>query len=490
MITDMAFFNPTKCLSPVKSYKHQEQALQLTKSLPHYGFFWEMGCGKSKPILETAIWLFMCGEIDGLLVVSDKGCYEGWARDHVPTFMYSNIQYRCEVYGSNMGSAQARKVEALFAAQDDVLDILCINVEALSVGRGIDVARRFLEAHHSMMVVDESTSIKSHKAKRTRNVIALGKIAEYRRIATGTPVTQSPLDLWSQCEFLSPGILGFKSFTGFKSFFSLMSRVVMGHRTFFQITGYRNLDVLTRTISQFTSRITKAECLDLPPKIYETVYVEHAPEQAQAYREMRDMAVLQVEQGQVTSTLALTLIGKLHQINCGHVRDDSGVTHDIPSNRLSSLISLLEKLPGKVVIWGHYQRDVELIMKMIDQTFAPEFAVDYYGETHPRDRILHLQSFRHNPKCRWFVGTPAAGGKGLNDLVVANTMIYYANYYDLEDRLQSEDRLHRPGQLDKVTIIDMVVPRTVDVKILQALREKRSLASEVLDSRRLLDILD
>src|SRR6266550_5448464 len=293
MITDMAFFNPTKCLSPVKSYKHQEQALQLTKSLPHYGCFWEMGCGKSKPILETAIWLFMCGEIDGLLVVSDKGCYEGWARDHVPTFMYSNIQYRCEVYGSNMGSAQARKVEALFAAQDDVLDILCINVEALSVGRGIDVARRFLEAHHSMMVVDESTSIKSHKAKRTRNVIALGKIAEYRRIATGTPVTQSPLDLWSQCEFLSPGILGFKSFTGFKSFFSLMSRVV-----------------------------------------------------------------------------------KLHQINCGHVRDDSGVTHDIPSNRLSSLISLLEKLPGKVVIWGHYQRDVELIMKMIDQTFAPEFAVD------------------------------------------------------------------------------------------------------------------
>jgi SNF2 family DNA or RNA helicase len=467
-------------------YEHQREDFERSRDLPYFAYFWEMGTGKSKPILDTALHLFLKQEIDGVLIVSDKGCYLNWHYDQIPKHVSSDWPIRNQYWASTMNRQRTLEVEELLVAKDDTLDFLCINVEALSHPRAYYFAEKFIRSHYCMMVVDESTSIKSHRAARTKACWRLGNQCDYRRIATGTPITQSPLDLWGQCEFLKQGLLGFSSFTVFKSHYAMIREVVQGRVRFEQILGYRNLDQLTKQIMPFSSRRLKDECLDLPEKVYETYYVEQTPEQKEAYRALREEALLLIDGGMVTITNALTLLGKLHQINCGHVKDDDGSIRRIPSNRVNALMELLDNIPGKVVIWGYYQEDVRIIEEAIRGVHGPNSYVTYFGETDVRDRQDYVARFRDREDCRWFIGTPATGGKGLNGLTVASHAIYYSNHYKLEPRLQSEDRIHRIGQVSRCTYTDMVCPRTVDVEIVQALKDKKDLATEVLDTIRLM----
>lgn len=467
-----------------KPYDHQRDDFERSKNLRNFAFFNEMGTGKSKPILDTALHLFLRGEIDGVLLVSDKGCYLNWHNDQIPAHVSADWPIRRAYWSSSMNMRNERKARELLTAQDDVLDFMCINVESLSHGRGYEWASKFLQSHYAMMVVDESTSIKNAKAKRTKACLKLGQLAEYRRIATGTPITQSPLDLYSQCEFLQAGLLGFNSFVAFKSYYAITQLIVQGSRRFEMIHGYRNLEQLSRSIQPFSTRRLKADCLDLPPKVYETYYVEQTPEQEKAYSRLRSEAILELDGSSVTITSALTLLGKLHQINCGHVKDDDGTIIRIPSNRANDLVELLANVPGKVVIWSYYHEDIRIVSERLTEVFGPRSFVEYYGETGTDDRADNLVRFRDDPECRFFNGTPATGGKGLNGMHVAQTCIYYANHYNLEKRLQSEDRLHRIGQTKVVTYIDMVCADTVDVEIVQALLDKKDLATEVLDTIR------
>ena len=189
----------------------------------------------------------------------------------------------------------------------------------------------------------------------------------------------------------------------------------------------------------------------------------------------------QFEQGLLSTTSAITTINKLHQINCGHVKLDDGTTIDIPNNRISALIELLEKVQGKVLIWCAFQRDVELILKALEN--KDTYPVHYYGKSTAADRERALRLFASDPNCQWFVGTAATGGKGLT-LTIATTTIYYSNSDSAEDRWQSEDRNHRKGQTNQVTYFDMIIPRSVDDKILKALSRKEDLAFNVLDKFR------
>lgn len=477
MITDIDKFPPFKYRTT--PYKHQDDAFILSRDREYYGFFWEMGLGKSKPVIDTAVHLFLRGEIDGVLIASDKGAYLSWYYDEIQKHIMDGIPFRKAFWSSYQRAEEKKQMEQVMAAQDNVLDFLCINIEALSSPRAFNEAKRFLENHYAMMVIDESTSIKNHKAQRSKAAYKLGPLTAYRRIMTGTPITQSPLDLYGQCEFLKPGSLGFKSFVPFRSFFSRMMTVQMGNRCFPKIIGYQNLDILSKTIQKFSDRKLKTECLDLPDKVYETVYIEHTPEQSRAYTELCDMAMLQFEQGLLTSTSALTTINKLMQINSGHVKLDDGVVVDFPNNRIPTLLGLLEDIPGKVIIWCNFQRDVELIIAALSEN-KDGYPVHYYGKTSGDERQAAINSFRNDPRCKWFVGTAATGGKGIT-LVEANTTIYYSNGYNLEDRLQSEDRNHRIGQKKTVTYLDFVTPKTVDARILKALKAKKDLASQVLD---------
>ena len=484
MIINTDKFTPFKHV--VKPYEHQRKEFEKTRSWKYSGLFWEMGTGKTKVFLDTAKWLFLNQEIDGLLIVSDKGSYLNWPMTEIPIHFESDIPRRLAIWKSKLTAKEEIALRKILIAQDDMLDIACVNVEALSTKRGYEWAKAFLESHHAMMVVDESTSIKNPKSLRSRSCHALGTLAEYRRIGTGTPVPQGPLDVYSQCEFLQPGILGHKSFVSFRYKYAIMREVKMGTRRFQTVAGYCNLEELYLKLNQFTSRLTKAECLDLPEKIYETQFIEMSPEQLAVYKQLKDEAVVLLQSGMLSSTNAITTIGKLHQICCGHVKDDDGNTTDFPNNRMDALINLLESIGSKVIIWAHYQRDVELIMNAIREanTSTGLFGVHYYGKTTSEERVAAVHHFMSNDKCRWFVGSPATGGKGLT-LTAAHHVIYYSCSYNLEHRLQSEDRAHRIGQKRNVTYIDFTTVGTIEQKILKALKQKKDLAHDLLDARRL-----
>ena len=176
---------------------------------------------------------------------------------------------------------------------------------------------------------------------------------------------------------------------------------------------------------------------------------------------------------------ALTQLMRLHQITCGHFSADDGTIQNIKNNRLSELLEIIEEVEGKAIIWAHYQHDIQTIVKAIEKKYGPGSVVHYYGKTLPDQRTKAIKNFKEKEECRFFVGTPQTGGYGLT-LVTANTVIYYSNGYDLEKRMQSEDRAHRIGQKGKVTYIDIIPNDTVDNKIVKSLRKKINIASEVM----------
>lgn len=465
--------------------QHQKDVFERSYDKKYYALFWEMGLGKSKTLIDTMTWLYLKQEIDGVLIISDKGNYMNWIHDQLPAHLIDGLNPRIGYYASSMKKKDKNQAERLLNSKDDTLDILCINIEALRSSNGYVFAEKFIHSHYTLIILDESTSIKSPKAKQTKAALRLGQKADYRRIATGTPITHSPIDLYSQAQFLKPFMLGFKSFVAFRSYYSDIRTIQMGSRSFPKVFGYRNLNELTTQIQPWSSRLTKDECLHLPPKIYKTVYVEQTPEQAAAYESLKSLAMAEFSGGMVTTTSALTTVMKLHQINCGHVKDDEGHTISIPHNRGDALRDLIQRIDDntKFIIWCNFREDIRIVGGILAEMNIKY--VEYYGSTSQEDRQESLVNFKTDPMVRGFVGTPGAGGKGLT-LIGASYVIYYSNGHRLEYRLQSEDRAHRIGQSKTVTYVDLVIPRTVDDKIVNSLRSKKDLADEVLDNWRLI----
>tara|TARA_R100000329_G_scaffold108223_1_gene88901 strand:- start:504 stop:1637 length:1134 start_codon:yes stop_codon:yes gene_type:complete len=360
--------------------------------------------------------------------------------------------------------------------------IFVMNVEALSTPRGANTAGRFLVQNpNNIVIIDESTTIKNRKAARTKNLQVLHKYAKYRRILTGSPITKSPMDLFSQCSFLAEKALGYNSYFAFQNRYAIVRQQKMGQRSFQEIVGYRRLDELNEKLTQFSKRVLKSECLDLPDKLYTKRYVPLTDEQKRLYDQMKDMALAMLENGELaTTTSVLTQIMRLQQISCGHFTPDVGETRSLENNRIEELLNITEELQGKCIIWASYTHDIQRIYSALRDCFGPEAVALYFGDTAQDMRQDTVDRFQ-DPKdpLRFFVGQPRTGGFGIT-LTAATTVIYFSNSYDLEIRLQSEDRAHRIGQNNPVTYIDLVSPDTLDEKILTALKSKVNLAETVL----------
>jgi len=245
------------------------------------------------------------------------------------------------------------------------------------------------------------------------------------------------------------------------------------------IDKFQNLSELSDTVKEFSYRVLKEDCLDLPPKNFVTRHITLTADQKKVYEQMKKAAIV-VLNGKVTTTVTvLTQLMRLHQITCGYVTADDGSTQSVESNRIKELMSILEEVDGKVIIWANYQMSVSDIIKNLTKKYGEDSYVHYYGLTPQEDRQDNIRKFQSDPKCRFIVGTPATGGYGIT-LTAANTVIYYSNGYDLEKRLQSEDRAHRIGQKKNVTYIDLICEDTVDEKIVEALKKKINIASEVM----------
>lgn len=463
-------------------FKHQDEVLQLSWAREYYALLMEMGTGKSKVIIDTIACLAKEKQINGVIILAPKGVYLNWIKSEIPAHMPDEIDYFVAPWKSLMSKDEEKKFKQLLKAPaDGVIDVMVMNIEGLNVKRGFQAVIDFLETHETISIIDESTCIKSFKAERTRKAWTVGKLSKFRRIMTGTPITQNPLDLFAQFQFLSPGCLKFTSFSAFRSYYAQMGMQICGLKQFPKITGFRNLEQLQRDVIPISYRKLKTECLDLPPKVYQTRYIELEPEQRKIYDKFKKEAMIELNGSTVTSVLALTTIMKLQQIACGHVVDDTGNTIDLPNGRMEALGEILQEVSGKVIIWAIFRRDVEQIMEMLKREYGPDSAVSYYGGTNDKDRAIALDRFRNDPTCNYFVGTASTGGMGIT-LIESHTTIYYSNGYNLMYRLQSEDRNHRIGQTKSVDIIDIVCEKTVDERITKLLRDKKDLASLVLDN--------
>jgi len=460
-------------------YAHQLTALEKSWDKNEYALFCEMGTGKSKILIDNFAMLYDNGQIDGVLVVAPKGVYKNWQRKEVPEHLPEHIVADIVVWSPNHTKKQLEHLDVALK-DDDNLKVLIMNVEAFSTDKGVEFAKQFLRKRKVFMAVDESTTIKNRSAKRTKNIVNVGGLAKYRRIATGSPITKTPMDLFSQCDFLDPHLLGFGSFFSFQARYCKMWRRSVGTHSFNQVVGYQNLEELTNNLDRFSYRILKKDCLDLPEKIYIKRLVELTPEQRRVYDQLKTIALAVLEQGVVTAANALTQILRLQQVCSGFLKTDDGKFETIPSNKLNELMEALEEVDGKVIIWANYTHDIYAIAKAIQKEYGEGTVRMYFGETKAEDRQQIVEDFQDpNNSVRFFVGQPRTGGYGLT-LTEAKTVIYYSNSYDLEVRLQSEDRAHRIGQKNNVTYIDIVTEGTVDEKILSALRDKIDIASTVL----------
>jgi SNF2 family DNA or RNA helicase len=438
----------------------------------------EMGTGKTKVLIDNLAMLYDKGKVDGALIVAPKGVIGTWYKQEIPNHLPDHIENVSVMWQSLITKKQKDSLDCLFKLEQK-LHILIMNVEALSTSKGTEFAVRFLNSHKTLMAIDESTTIKNSSAKRTKNILALSKYAKYRRIMTGSPVTKNPLDLYSQCEFLSPWLLNFQSFYAFRNRYAEMKTIHARGRSIQVVHKFQNIGELSDKLKGFSYRVLKEDCLDLPDKIYIKRNVALTSEQLKLYQQMKTMALAILNGKQVTSVTVLTQLMRLHQITCGHFTADDGSTQLVKSNRIIELMDVLEEVEGKAIIWANYQHDITNIIKAIVEKYDEESIVDYYGLTPQEDRQENIQQFQNNPKCRFLIGTPQTGGYGIT-LTAANTVIYYSNGYDLEKRLQSEDRAHRIGQKKSVTYVDLICENTVDEKIVKALRNKINIASEVL----------
>ena len=462
-----------------KPFAHQLKALEMSWDKKVFAYFMEMGTGKSKVLIDNMSMLYDKGLINGALIIAPKGVYKNWFDSEIPNHMPDHIEKKIVLWESYAGKSKELELKTLFKSTFD-LHILIMNVEALSTKKGKQFAETFLNCHKALMAIDESTTIKNPGAIRTKSIIDLGKDVKYKRILTGSPVTKSPLDLFTQCAFLDPWLLDHQSYYSFKTRYAITKQINVSGRMVQIVVGYRNLSELSEKIKPFSHRVLKDDCLDLPPKTFMKRTIQLTEEQRKVYKQMKEIALATLNGKLITTHNVITQLMRLHQITCGHFKSDDGQIQKIANNRLDELMDVLSEMEGKAVIWAHYRYDIEVIVEAIKKEYGDNSVVTYYGDTSTDDRqkAIKLIQDKDSP-VRFIVGTPQTGGYGIT-LTGASTMIYYSNGYDLEKRQQSEARIDRIGQEKPMTYIDIIAENTVDEKIVKALRTKVDIATQIM----------
>jgi SNF2 family DNA or RNA helicase len=459
-----------------KPFAHQKKALEMSWDKEVFAYFMEMGTGKSKVLIDNIAMLYNAGKINGALIVAPKGVYKNWFDSEIPNHMPDYIEKKIGLWRTK---PDAPDLKPLFSVGAE-LHILIMNVEAFSTKKGMQFAEKFLSSHNTLIGIDESTTIKNPAAKRTKNIVSLRPLTKYRRILTGSPVTKSPLDLFTQCYFLDPYLLDQSSYYVFRTRYAVCRKINVSGRQVEIVVGYRNLAELSEKLKPFSYRVLKDDCLDLPKKTFMKRTVELTDEQKKVYKQMKQEAIAFLNGKMVTSATVITQLMRLHQITCGHFKSNDGTVQDLKNNRVSELMDILEEVEGKAVIWAHYRHDIEKIVEAISKKYGENTVVTYYGDTTTDDRQKAIKKIQDKDSpVRFIIGTPQTGGYGIT-LTGASTMIYYSNGYDLEKRQQSEARIDRIGQEKPMTYIDIMAEDTIDDKIVKSLRNKVNIATEIM----------
>jgi SNF2 family DNA or RNA helicase len=460
-----------KYIYKTQPYEHQRQALIKGAKLKNFAYFMEMGTGKTKVAIDNAAYLFKEKQIQLVIVIAPNSVYQNWIKE---------IETHCPVEDYNIF---VHKVDKKFQYLADKLNFYLINVEAFSHQSGVQTLMPILLnlGRYTMMILDESTTIKNREAKRTKAICKLGTMAGYKRILTGSPITKSPLDLYTQCSFLSPSLLGFKSFLSFRNRYCMMEPIPVSNDRVIMIPKYFiNLHELEDKLKSFSYRVRKEDCLDLPEKIYQQRFVEFTLEQKRVYKQMQEQAFAIIQDQEVSFANKLTEMLKLHQVCNGFLKTNEGAIVELEDcPKLKELIKVIEEGDGKFIIWANYIHNIESICKLLKKLYGDKSVVSIYGAVSVEDRTIAVNKFQSDPDVKFFVGNPTTGGYGLT-LTAASYVVYFSNSYNLEVRQQSEDRAHRIGQKKNVTYVDILMRNSIDMLIVSALQRKIKISAETL----------
>lgn len=464
-------------------YAHQHDIFMESRDEPYWAILADPGTGKSKITIDTAAWQYMHGKINLLLIIAPNNVHRKWIRKEIPTHLPDYIEHRSIFWISKNTKKILRERESIFDPTFDGLRVVSMNIDAVRTAKGKDYLRRLLNTFDVFMAIDESTRIKTPGRKRTLACINFGKHATSKRILTGTLITKGPMDAYAQFKFLDPNILGFATFTEFKNHYGVWrtefkwNHAKQRMEEYPVLEEYRNLEELNRKIMRYSSTAYKDECLDLPPKVYDKIFVELSPEQRRVYDDLRDEFIAEFEDKLIDAPHALTRLLRLQQVVGGYYDGQ-----ELPGNcKLKALLDYLEDRAEKVIIWAKFKDEIRGIERALKKIYGQESTVTYYGDIDNDTREANIIDFQTNSDVKFFVGTPASGGIGL-DLFKGCVVIYYSNDYNLETRLQSEDRAHRIGQQNTVLYIDMEADNTLDGVIIDALRQKKNIADIITGS--------
>lgn len=457
-------------------YLHQQLLLEQTWSFEWWGLILDMGTGKSKIFLDTAAAQAEARMIQQIAIIAPKGNYANWTDKEIPKHLSPEFRERLLVHRWRGGhTAGERHDLKRLMDERERIGVLVMNTEAISQSRrACQAMDMFLSRRPTILGVDESSTIKNRDAERTKKIVDMGRRARSRRTMTGTPNPRSPMDLYSQFEFLSPGCLGFRSFFTFRSRYAVLKDEYFGGRRVTVEVAYRNIPDLRDRVRRNATVLRKEDCLDLPPKVYAPPRnVELKDEQRRLYNELTSRALADLQGGSTMSyDQKIVLRLRLQQICSGLAVDDDGVEHHIPHGRGTALVELLDETDQAALVWCRFRHDVEEVKRALDE--AKITWIEYDGTMASVDR------FQDESGPRVFLSTVFRGGYGLT-LTRASLVVYYSQTDDLEKRLQTEDRAHRIGQTRSVTIVDLRVMGSVEDDILDNNAGKNSIQNQIKD---------
>jgi Mesyanzhinovviridae DNA helicase len=464
-------------VSKTTSFEYQKEILDRTWDKPFWGLLMDQGTGKTKIILDTAIKLYHTYKIDTVIVVCPNGVKTTWEKDEIPK--HTNVtEKNVLVYDSKKSKEFFSSIVELYT--DTGLLFLILNYEFFISIEHRNKLLKLLHLRTFMLVLDESTAIKTPGAKRTKSLIAFGKSAKYRRILTGTPVANSPFDIYSQMRFLDDRFWlnkNIRTYALFKKAFADIETVSLGSgRAFPKIVGYKNLGLLRDYVGSFSTRIMKIDILDLPEKTYTKRYFNLSPAQRKIYRELCNNALIELDSmNTITMTEVIVRLLRLQQVTCGYVGTDMGEIQLMPgpNPRIHCLLECIEESNEQIVIFYKFQQDgIQL-----SRSLGVENCSIFDGTLSSEEREMNRKRFLSG-ETRFFLSNYAVGSMGLN-LVNSSTVIFYNSNFRAEQRIQAEDRVHRIGQKNSVLYIDIIAEGTVDEKIIQNLLQKEVISATI-----------
>jgi hypothetical protein len=475
-------------------YDWQAECLPRTWDTEAHALWCDPRTGKSKLVIDTAGALFEDNRIDGALIVAPAGVHVNWLRTEFPAHMPERLVAKTNtMYWSNDRSktkGHAKTFERLMSSSG--LAVLSMSYDNLMTGRGRDAAKRFLTKRRCLYTLDEAHRIKTPGAKRTMRVVASGKYAPYRRLLTGTPISKGPFDVYAPVRWMYPDFWkpkGLDSFFAFKTYFGKFKQGYnhTQKRTYEELVGYQRLDELREMLEPIRTRVTKEE-VGIKGNRYSKLRFELTQKQRTDYEKLRDDLVIELDteldkhDGVIDVPFAMVRLLRLQQITCGYMpivdptRDLDGWRRYEENPRHDVLMEFVRDYGRQGIIWARFRPDIDLICEELRNENIP--FVRYDGDVKSEeDRTRARESFQAGD-VQWFVGNPAVGGEGV-PLWKAHITMYYSNSFKLLERLQSEDRPLHKDKVDLTDVIDIIGADTVDDNIVENLRNKVDIASQV-----------